>query len=260
MKVNYGLTIPISTVDWHGRVSISIFFRACPFRCPYCHNYKYLSDPDIIDTAEIEKDIIKSKPFVSSVLFSGGEPLMQIGALKHLAAFAKENGLLVGIHTNGFYPDRAAELIADGLVDKFFIDVKASPDDVEMYGRIVGYGEYESVVGTPEEIVDRVTRTVDIVAASDVELEIRTTVIRGLIGSADEISMIARWIAEHVTDEDIPYVIQQGLFENAMRESLRETLPFDRDEILELAGHAHEFWDNIWIRVKDYGNEKVKFE
>ncbi|HJH32289.1 MAG TPA: anaerobic ribonucleoside-triphosphate reductase activating protein [Methanosarcinaceae archaeon] len=260
MKVNYGMTIPISTVDWHGRVSISIFFRACPFRCPYCHNYKYLSDTDIIDTAEIEKDIIKSKPFVSSVLFSGGEPFLQVGALKHLAAFAKKNGLLVGIHTNGFYPEHAAELIAEGLVDKLFIDVKASPDDVDLYGKVTGYGEYNAVVGMPGEIVDRVTRTVDIVAASDVELEIRTTVIRNLIGSADDVSMIARWVAGHVKDTDVPYVIQQGLPENSMRESMRDVLPFDRDEILELAKHAHEFRDNIWIRVKDHGNEKVRFE
>ncbi len=259
MKVNYGATIPISTVDWHTRVSISIFFRACPYRCPYCHNYEYLSEPDIIDAAEIEKDIIKSKPFISSVLFSGGEPFMQIGALKHLAAFAKKNSLLVGVHTNGFYPEHTAELIAEGLVDKIFIDVKAPPDNVELYGKVVGYGEFEGVVGTPEEIVDRVTRTVDIVAASDVELEIRTTVIRGLIGSADEVSMIAKWVAGHVTDEEVPYVIQQGIPENAMRESMRDVVPFDRDEILELAGHAHEFWDNIWIRVKDYGNEKVTF-
>ncbi|MGP8322094.1 MAG: anaerobic ribonucleoside-triphosphate reductase activating protein [Methanosarcinaceae archaeon] len=260
MKVNYGMTIPISTVDWHGRVSVSIFFRACPFRCPYCHNYDYLSDPDIIDVAEIEKDIRKSKPFISSVLFSGGEPFMQFGALKHLAAFAKMNGLLVGIHTNGFYPEHTAEMIANGLVDKLFIDIKAPPDDVKFYGRVVGYGEYDDVVGTPEEIVERVARTVDIVAASDVEFEIRTTVIRGLIGSANDIPMIARWISRHVTKTDVPYVIQQGLPENAMRESMRGVLPFDRDEILELANHAHEFLDNIRIRVKDHGNEKVKFE
>lgn len=254
------MTIPISTVDWHGRVSISIFFRACPFRCPYCHNYDYLSDPDVIDVAEIEKDIIKSKPFISSVLFSGGEPFMQVGALKHLAEFAKNNGLLVGIHTNGFYPEHTAEMIAMGLVDKLFIDVKAPPDDVGLYGKVTGYGEYDAVVGTPEEVVERVTRTVDIVVASDVELEIRTTVIRGLIGSADDASMIATWVKKHVNKTDVPYVIQQGLPENAMRESLRDVLPFDRDEILEFANYAHEFLDNIWIRVKDHGNEKVKFE
>ncbi|MBN2488650.1 MAG: anaerobic ribonucleoside-triphosphate reductase activating protein [Methanosarcinaceae archaeon] len=257
MKLNYGGAIPISTVDWHGKVSITLFLGGCPLRCPYCQNYRILSEPNIVDAAEVEKEIKKSKLFVSSIVFSGGEPLMQASALKHLARFAKENGLLVGIHTNGFYPEHVAELIKLGLVDKYFVDVKALPDDPVMYAKVVGSGEYDAVTAGPEEIVERVTETIDIIAKSGTELEIRTTVIPGLIGSPDEISGIARWVSRHLKDKDVAYVIQQGLPEHSMRESLREVLPFDRNEMLKLAGCAHKFWDNVWIRTKDRGNERV---
>ncbi|MBN1134682.1 MAG: anaerobic ribonucleoside-triphosphate reductase activating protein [Methanosarcinaceae archaeon] len=257
MKLNYGGAIPISTVDWHGKVSITLFLGGCPLRCPYCQNYRILSEPNIVDAAEVEKEIKKAKPFVSSVVFSGGEPLMQASALKHLARFAKENGLLVGIHTNGFYPEHVEELIKMGLVDKYFVDVKAPPDDLVLYAKVVGSGEYDAVIAGPEEIVKRVTKTVNIIAKSKIELEIRTTVIPGLIGTPDEISRISIWVSRHLEGKDVAYVIQQGLPENAMRESLREVAPFDRYEILNLARHAHEFWDNVWIRTRDQGNERV---
>jgi pyruvate formate lyase activating enzyme len=257
VKLNYGGAVPISTVDWHGKVSITLFLGGCPLRCPYCQNYRILSEPNIVDVAEVEKEIKKAKPFVSSIVFSGGEPLMQASAIKHLAMFAKENGLLVGIQTNGFYPEHVAELIKMGLVDKYFVDVKAPPDDPAMYAKVVGSGEYDAVIAGPEEIVERVTETVDIIAKSGTELEIRTTVIPGLIGSPDEISGIATWISKHLKGKDVAYVIQQGLPEHAMRESLREIPPFDRYEMLKLAMHAHEFWDNVWIRTKELGNERV---
>ena len=50
--------------------------------------------------------IKKSKPFVSAVVFSGGEPLMQ-DAIVPLAEFVREVGLAIGIHTNGCYPGMA---------------------------------------------------------------------------------------------------------------------------------------------------------
>jgi len=257
VKVNYGGVIPISTVDWHGKVSITIFLRGCPLRCPYCQNYEILSGHNIVDAAEVEEEIRKVKPFVSSVVFSGGEPFMQPGALKYLALFAKQNGLFVGIHTNGFYPERSAELIREGLVDKFFVDVKAPPDDLQLYAMVAGFGEYDDVAAVPEEIVGRITETVELVAKSDVGLEIRTTVIPGIIGNPEDISRIAKWVASHVKGKDAAYVIQQGIPEHAMRESLRDTPPFDREEMLKLAGCAHEFWDNVWIRTKEWGNERV---
>ncbi len=261
MKINYGSSVPISTIDWHGRVSVVFFLRGCPFRCPYCQNYELLVESNIVDVSVLEAAIKKSKPFVSSMVLSGGEPLMQKKACMHLARFAKDNGLLVGIHTCGYYPKMIAEMINEGLADKFFIDVKAPLDDPGMYGKAIGCcstqsaGECTKV--NPGEAVKNVSESILNVLHRHVELELRTTAIRDFIGNADDISKIAASIFNLTGNRNISYVIQQGIPEHAMLESMRDTRPYSRDEMLELAAAAHEFLDDVWVRTKEKGNEKV---
>lgn len=138
MKVNLGGIVDISTIDWYGRSAMVIFFNDCPFRCPYCQNYKLLNKVNFVDIEEVEKKILESKNFVSSIVFSGGEPTMQYEALKHLAKLTKDLGLLVGIETNGYYPDRLKSLFDKELVDKIFLDIKAP---------LYNCGEYHMLTG-----------------------------------------------------------------------------------------------------------------
>ncbi|WP_406656475.1 anaerobic ribonucleoside-triphosphate reductase activating protein [Methanolobus sp. ZRKC2] len=261
MKLNYGSSVPISTIDWHGHVSVVFFLRGCPFRCPYCQNYELLVESNMTDVSVLEAAVKKSRPFVSSMVLSGGEPLIQKKASMHLARFAKSNGLLVGVHTCGFYPKVVAEMIDESLVDKFFVDVKAPLDNFGMYTKAIGFCEPQEACDcirvNPEEVVKKVSESILTVIQSDVDLELRTTAIRDFIGNADDISKIAASILKLTGRKDIPYVIQQGIPEHAMLESMRDTLPYNRDEMLELASVAHEFLDNVWIRTKEKGNEKV---
>ena len=256
MKVNYGGTVPISTVDWTGKAAVTIFFRGCPLRCPYCHNHPYLDETDLVELDFVKNEIEKSRPFVSAVIFSGGEPLMQ-AAIVPLAEFAKEKGFFVGIHTNGCYPERAAELIERNLVDRFFVDVKAPLDDPVLYGKVAGYGTYVAVKTSPEEIVAAVARTIANVDSGGTGLELRTTVIRDFIGSEAEISRIAAWISENVKNADPGYVIQQGLPEHGMQESLQARSFLDREEMLGLARVAKNFQKNVRIRTREEGEEGV---
>jgi pyruvate formate lyase activating enzyme len=260
MKVNYGSCVPISTVDWHGHVSVVLFLRNCPFRCPYCQNYELLSSSNLADIPVLEAAIRKSKPFVSSVVLSGGEPLMQKQAVMHLARFAKKNGLLVGIHTNGFYPLALDELITEKLVDKVFIDIKAPLDDAGSYAGVIGCGISQQVRVDPQDAIRNISDSVLLVIRGGVELELRTTVFRGFMGDAHDIRKLAASIFSLTGDRHVPYVIQQGLAENALLESMRDIKPFSREEMLGLAACAHESLDNIWIRTRERGNEKVNFE
>ncbi|WP_406659922.1 anaerobic ribonucleoside-triphosphate reductase activating protein [Methanolobus sp. ZRKC3] len=258
MEINYGNTIPISTIDWHGRVSIVFFLRGCPYRCPYCQNYELLKENNMVDVSELEKSIKKSKPFVSSMVLSGGEPLAQKAASMHLASFAKENGLLVGVHTNGFFPKVMGEMVKEKLVDKFFIDVKAPLDDTRLYAKAIGCHDF-SLSLKPETVLENVRQSI-LLTLESVDIELRTTVFRDFIGSVDDVSGIARSLLQLTGNRDVPYVIQQGVPDNAMLESMRSMEPYNRDEMLELAMAAHEFLDNIYIRTREKGNEKVKFE
>jgi len=65
-----------------------------------------------------------SAPFISGVIFSGGEPTLQKDALTELARYAKQQGLAVGIQTNGLFPGTLEELIRQHLVDRIAIDYK----------------------------------------------------------------------------------------------------------------------------------------
>ncbi len=119
MRVNYAGIVPLSTLDWTGRSAVTIFFRGCPLHCPYCQNHPYLEGTGLVELEFVEEKIKSSKPFVSAVVFSGGEPLMQAGIVD-LAEFAKNLGLSVGIHTNGCYPERQPNLSKENLLTSFY--------------------------------------------------------------------------------------------------------------------------------------------
>ncbi|WP_235283111.1 anaerobic ribonucleoside-triphosphate reductase activating protein [Methanosarcina sp. 2.H.A.1B.4] len=260
MKVNYAGTVSISTCDWIGKAAVTIFFRGCPLRCPYCQNHPYLEGPGLVELDFVKEQIKTSKPFVSAVVFSGGEPLMQ-DAVVPLAEFAKNLGLAVGIHTNGCYPERAAELVERKLVDKFFIDVKAPLDDPELYGKVTGWkaynGESSNVKKTPEEITSAIAKTIETADASGLELELRTTAIRGFIGNEKEISQIAAWISEHIKNREVTYVLQQGIPEHSLQKDLRKNRVLEREELLELGKIAKGFLENVRIRTKEEGEEII---
>ncbi len=259
MNANYGSYIPISTVDWHGKAAVALFLRGCPFRCPYCQNYEILEGSDLLEVKVLKDKIENSIPFVSSLVISGGEPLIQKNIVKELASFAKEKGLLVGIHTNGFYPQVIDELLQESLVDAFFLDIKAPMNDPIAYGKVIGRDEYNLDL-EPKMVIENITKSLDIISGSGAQLELRTTVVPGIVGSKEDIAAIGQLLSPYVKDKDIPYVIQQGLPENAMSEGLRDTKPFTREELLEMAKATYPFLHNVWIRTKESGNEEVNFE
>ena len=90
MKI--GTTI-ISSVEFHGNMSLVIFMATCPLRCPYCHNGEILEDGDDIDIGEVYKVIDGSKDFIDAVDVSGGEPLLQLNDLISILRVAKKLGL-----------------------------------------------------------------------------------------------------------------------------------------------------------------------
>ena len=183
MNVNFGGIIPLSTVDWHGRSSIVIFLNGCPFNCSYCHNSDLLKKFNPTDSEIIKKRILESKPFISSVVFLGGEPLLQNEAVEELAAFAKSQNLFVGVHTNGFYPEAVSSLIQKNLADQFFIDIKA-PFEADFY---------ETIIQIPsDQAILNIQKSLQIVDQSPVGLEIKTTVFPKTIGFADDIPKISK--------------------------------------------------------------------
>ena len=69
--------------------------------------------------------IKSSSPYISGVVFSGGEPTKQKEALLELARYAKGINLAVGIQTNGLFPETLGQLLEERLVDKVALDFKS---------------------------------------------------------------------------------------------------------------------------------------
>ncbi|MDL5501684.1 MAG: radical SAM protein, partial [Candidatus Methanoperedens sp.] len=106
----------------------------------------------------------------------GGEPTAHPRELERLAAFVKEQGLLVGIETNGYYPERLKKMIEMRILDKIFLDIKAPPGDKERYRAITG-----GIRDAPEKVQETLN-------LRDVEIEVRTTVFPSFASSIHDIA------------------------------------------------------------------------
>ena len=160
----------LSLVDYPGKTSAAIFTIGCNMRCGYCHNPELVL-PERYADAIPENDILDFLKMrigkLEGVVISGGEPTMH----KDLPSFfAKVKGL--GFHTkldsNGTHPQMIKELISNNLVDYIAMDIKGP---LENYQKIVAY---------PVD-VNAVQESIDIIIASNIEREFRTTVVKSQI-------------------------------------------------------------------------------
>jgi pyruvate formate lyase activating enzyme len=125
IKLNFGGFVPLSTVDWRGRSVCTVFLRGCPIQCSYCQNEGIQTGEDWRDLDEIKEMIYSSSPYISGVMFSGGEPTGQRKVLVELARYSKGINLDVGIQTNGLFPEALGQLIEERLVNKVALDFKS---------------------------------------------------------------------------------------------------------------------------------------
>ena len=238
--LNLGGTVPISTVDWYSKAVFVIFFRGCPFRCIYCHNHSILEGEDHVSFNKLEQDIKKTKDFIDGVVFSGGEAFLQFDALKHLLGFVKGLSLLTGIETSGFYPDRIKVVLDKCLVDKIFLDVKAPLDDDALYETICG------VKGVTENVRKSIK-----ICNNRVDLELRTTVFKNLVGESE-----VKKIASEIKDVNCTYVIQEGRPELSPLKNMEQDCLFKREEIIKIAKSVP--FSKVVIRTKDFGEQSFK--
>ena len=167
MFVNYGGS-QISCSD-SANSSLVIFFRGCKYRCGYCQNKELQSGENYVDIEDIKREI-ENNFLVSEVIFSGGEPTMQLGVLRELATFCKSRGLKVGVETSGYNSFNFWTLLHDNLIDEVFLDIKT-------------YGEenYEKLTGYKDSWIDA-GRLAIYCSAMKIPTEIRTTIIGNFPG------------------------------------------------------------------------------
>lgn len=203
--------LPNSLNEWRGRLAAVIFLPACNLRCPFCHGWRFVLQPESmpeVTYADIEEKLLEHEGWLDGVVVSGGEPTLHPG-LGRLLAWFREQGLQTKLETNGLQPVVVAELLAAGLLDAVALDMKALPD-AEHLGRAVG--------GVPVAVEDW-RHTVATVAAAGVELEVHTTLCPMAVQLGDLVPMAeylgenapeARWVLQRYNPEDVLDLEQAG--------------------------------------------------
>ena len=202
-----------------------------------------------MDIEDMKSQISRTKPFISAVVFSGGEPTLQRDALIDLAGFARSNSLAVGLETNGFGADVVKEMLDKGLLDKVFLDVKAPLDDPKQYAIVTGIN-----VDAGSKAAKNTASTLDKCITAGIELEVRTTVFRGLVG-AEEVMKISQYLDE-CDSGNLTYAIQQGLPDNTL--DMQDIEKFSRQEVLDMATAIKPVnLKDIRIRTIENGEERI---
>ena len=106
MQVYMGGIAPTYLASLKKSTCLTIYLAGCDFKCPYCQMSEFLDFKSeyLIDILEAKRQINAEINNYETVIFSGGEPTLQRQALLNLARHCKDNGVKVGVSTNGAKP------------------------------------------------------------------------------------------------------------------------------------------------------------
>ena len=153
--------VPFTTIDYPGCLAAVVFFKGCPLRCPFCHNPE-LQENDgkgEMTWQDVLSFLGKRKGKIDGLVFSGGEPLMQVDIVA-LAKQVKELGFKVGVHTSGVYPEKLKEMAP--YIDWVGLDIKAPWD------------KYDVLSGR-KNMAEKTKESLAFLLEKDISFEVRTT-------------------------------------------------------------------------------------
>ena len=153
----------ISSVEFHGNMSLVIFMSKCPLACRYCHNVELLEDNTEWSFDKIKEEIDFSADFLDAVVISGGEPLLQVDAVIEILTYVRQIGLKTKLDTSGIYPDNLKKILDLDLLDYVSLDVKTT------------FPKYKKITGA--NVGFNVKKSMNLINESGVHLEIRTTYV-----------------------------------------------------------------------------------
>lgn len=155
----------VSMVDYPKKICATIFTGGCDFKCVFCHNSGIVNeDYTPYQVEEILEYLESRKKLLDAVTISGGEPTIQTD-LEDFIIKIREMGFLVKLDTNGSHPSVLKNLIDKNLLDYVAMDIKNN------------FSSYGEISGNPNFDVNRVKESLKILQESNVEYELRTTLV-----------------------------------------------------------------------------------
>ncbi len=229
----------ISSIEFHGNMSLVIFMSKCPLACRYCHNVELLEDDTEKTFEEMKSEIDNAADFIDAVVLSGGEPLMQLDALIELLTYIKGIGLKTKLDTSGIYPDKIEKLLDLELLDFVSLDVKAP------------FEKYRKVTGA--NVGSQVKKSMKLLNSDDnVHLEIRTTYVPTLHTKKDIQNLV------NDVEGDI-YTIQQFRNRNVLDPALEKVEVPNPHDLRKLAEQIKPLFDGV-VKVKtgEFGEQIIE--
>lgn len=220
----------LSMVDYPGKLAATVFTGGCNLRCPFCHNallVTRLAETPPLSEADILAFLSTRTKLLDGVVLSGGEPLIHPDAADFLRK-VREMGFSIKLDTNGFFPQRLAALLEEGLLDYVAMDIKSS---------LAGY---PAACGVPDLDTAPVEKSVRLLQKSGVGFEFRTTLVRELHTAGDLMS-IGRWL------EGSPRYFLQNFVDsgNLIQPGYHGFTP---QELQDFAQLVRPFFDSVQLR------------
>ncbi len=186
-------------------IRTTIFFKGCPLRCSWCHNPEsHSAEPEkyttqrMVDGKEINmtrvygkkvahaalmEEILRDRVFFmesgGGVTFSGGEPLMQSGALIKLLKACGRKGLHRAVDTSGYAAQETMMHIAEHT-DLFLYDLK-----------IMNPEKHKSYTGVDNRLI---LDNADALLNAGANVVFRIPVIPGVNDSEEEINSFLEFL------------------------------------------------------------------
>lgn len=229
----------ISSVEFHGNMSLVLFMSGCPLTCRYCHNVELLDDETEKSIEDIRHEIDSSADFLDAVVISGGEPLMQTDEVIEIFSYVRERGLKTKLDTSGIYPDKIRQLLDLKLLDFVSLDVKTT------------FSKYRKITGS--NVGFHVKKSMELINADDnVHLEARTTYVPTLHTKKDIINL-----ADEI-EADI-YTIQQFRNKNVLDPALEKVEVPNPHDLADLAREIKPYFNGI-VKVKsaEFGEQVIE--
>ncbi|MBR4446911.1 anaerobic ribonucleoside-triphosphate reductase activating protein [Methanobrevibacter sp.] len=227
----------ISSVEFHGNMSLVLFMSKCPLACRYCHNVELLEDNTEKSFEEIKHEIDSSADFLDAIVISGGEPLVQTDAVIEILTYVRQIGLKTKLDTSGIYPDNLKKILDLDLLDYVSLDVKTT------------FSKYRKITGA--NVGFKVKKSMELINEAGVHLEIRTTYVPTLHTKKD-----IRNLVDEI-EADV-YTIQQFRNKNVLDPALEKVEVPNPHDLVALASEIKPYFNGV-VKVKsgEFGEQII---